>query len=117
MSPTKKLTSPTDQSWYVACNSRFSVVLLDLHNVAFQSKIKKAMEMKSQLISDYYKHEQDQSERSGYSNVFETYRNCLLVCHLLHLIQHFRVSGMDCLPRVLFNRYQHLYPGVKVAGA
>jgi len=85
--------------------------------VAFQSKIKKAMEMKSQLISDYYKHEQDQSERSGYSSVFETYRNCMLVCHLLDLIQHFRVNGMDCLPRLLFSGYRHLYPGGKVAGA
>lgn len=86
--------------------------------MAFHSKIKKAMEIiKSQLISDYYKHEQDQSERSGYSNVFETYTNSLLVCHLLHLIQYFKVSGMDCLSRLLFNGYRHLYPGGKMAGA
>ena len=51
------------------------MVLLVLQNAAFQSKIKKAVEMKSQLISDYYKHEQDQLETSGYSNVYETYRN------------------------------------------
>jgi len=75
------------------------------------------MEMKSRLISDYYKHEQDQLERSGYSNVYETYRNSMLVCHLLHLIQHFRVTGMDCLPRLLFIGYRHLYLGGKVAGA
>lgn len=75
------------------------------------------MEMKSQLISDYYKHEQDQSERFGYSNVFEMYRNSLLVCHLLHLIQHFRVIGMDCLPCLQFSGYRHLHPGGKVVGA
>lgn len=74
------------------------------------------MEMKSQLIADYYKHEQDQSESSGYSNVFERYTNSLLVCHLLHLIQHFRVNGMDCLPHLLFNGYRRVYPGGKVAG-
>jgi len=108
----------TSRTKMVRCmyNSRFSVVLLVLQNVAFQSKIKKAVEMKSQLISDYYKHEQDQLETSGYSNVFETYRN-FLVCHLLHQIKHFRVTRMDCLPRFLLNGYRHLYPGGKVAGA
>lgn len=81
--------------------------------MAFQSKIKKAMEMKSQLISGYYKHEQDQKERSGYSDVFEMCRNCMLVYHLLRLIQHFRVTGMDCLPRLLFSAYRQVvkWPG------
>jgi hypothetical protein len=59
----------------------------------------KAVEMKSLLISNYYKHEQDQSERFGCSNVFEMYKNSVLACHLLHFIQHFRATGIDCLPR------------------